>query len=179
MVDTRINIGNNLLDLKVLLSMEPTDNLEIVSPSTDNLDNLRESLPSEEEALSLAMEYMPDLRMSDYDIRLAEKSVDMARGNFFPSISASANVGMGVLAFDGNGNKNWYNTPSESVGVSMSVPIYGRGQTRANVKKSKIALEQAQLDYEQAQLSARQTVVQAYRDVVSAYNTYKVSQVRE
>ena len=178
-VETRINIENNLLDLKVLLSMEPTDNLEIVSPSTDNLDNLRESLPSEEEALSLAMEYMPDLRMSDYDIRLAEKSVDMARGNFFPSISASANVGMGVLAFDGNGNKNWYNTPSESVGVSMSVPIYGRGQTRANVKKSKIALEQAQLDYEQAQLSARQTVVQAYRDVVSAYNTYKVSQVRE
>ena len=178
-VDTRINIENNLLDLKVLLSMNPTDDLEIISPDTDNLDGLKESLPTEEEAISLAMEYMPDLRMSDYDIRLAEKSVDMARGNYFPSVSANANLGMGVLAFDGDGNSNWYGKPTESVGVSMSIPIYSRGQTKANVKKSRIALEQAQLDYEQSVLSVRQTVVQAYRNVVSAYNAYKVSQVRE
>ena len=179
MIDTRINIENNLLDLKVLLSMNPTDDLEIVSPDTDNLDDLMASLPSEEEAISLAMGYMPDLRMSDYDVRLAEKSVDMARSNYFPSISANANVGMGVLSFDGDGNSRWYSKPTESLGVSMSIPIYSRGQTKANVKKSRIALEQAQLDYEQSALSVRQTVVQAYRKVVSAYNAYKVSQVRE
>lgn len=178
-VDTRINIENNLMDLKVLLSMNPTDNLEIVTPNTDNLDDLKESLPSEEEAISLALEYMPDLRMSDYDIRLAEKSVDMARGNYFPSISANANVGMGVLSFDSEGNSKWYGKPTESAGISMSIPIYSRGQTKANVKKSRIALEQAQLDYEQSALAVRQTVVQAYRNVVSAYNAYKVSQVKE
>ena len=178
-VDTRINIENNLLDLKVLLSMNPTDNLEIVTPNTDNLDDLKESLPSEEEAVSLAMDYMPDLRLSDYDIRMAEKSVDMARGNYFPSISANANVGMGVLSFDSEGNSKWYGKPTESAGISMSIPIYSRGQTKANVKKSRIALEQAQLDYEQSALSVRQTVVQAYRNVVSAYNAYKVSQVKE
>ena len=178
-VDTRINVENNLLDLKVLLSMNPTDNLEIISPDTDNLDGLMTSLPTEEKAIALAMEYMPDLRMSDYDIRLAEKSVDMARGNYFPSISANANVGMGILSFDGDGNSRWYGKPTESAGISMSIPIYSRGQTKANVKKSRIALEQAQLDYEQSALSVRQTVVQAYRNVVSAYNAYKVSQVRE
>lgn len=178
-VDTRINIENNLLDLKVLLSMNPTDNLEIVTPNTDNLDDLKDSLPSEEETVNLAMEYMPDLRMSDYDIRLAEKSVDMARGNYFPSISANANVGMGVLSFDSDGNSKWYGKPTESAGISMGIPIYSRGQTKANVKKSRIALEQAQLDYEQSALAVRQTVVQAYRNVISAYNAYKVSQVKE
>ena len=178
-VDTRITIENNLLDLKVLLSMNPTDGLEIITPNTDNLDDLKDTLPSEEEVVSLAMEYMPDLRMSDYDIRLAEKSVDMARGNYFPSISANANVGMGMLSLDDNGNLKWYGTPTESAGISMSIPIYSRGQTKANVKKSRIALEQAQLDYEQSTLSVRQTVVQAYRNVLSAYNAYKVSQVKE
>jgi len=178
-VDTRISIENNLLDLKVLLSMDPTDDLSIISPNTDNLDGLMESLPTEEETISLAMAYLPELRLGEYDIRLAEKSVDMARGNYFPSISANANVGMGVLSFDGNGNTNWYNIPSESAGISMSIPIYSRGQTKANVKKSRIALQQAQLDYEQSELTARQTVVQAYRNVVSAFNAYKVSQVRE
>ena len=178
-VDTRINIENNLLDLKVLLSMNPSDDLEIVAPNTDNLEMLKETLPTEEEAVSLAMETMPDLRMSDYDIRLAEKSVDLARGNYFPSISANANVGMGILSYDSDGNSKWYGTPTESVGVSMSIPIYSRGQTKANVKKSRIALEQAQLDYEQSTLAVRQAAVQAYRNVVSAYNAYQVSQVKE
>ena len=178
-VDTRIKIGNNLLDLKILLSMNPTDDLEIITPDTDNLDDLKESLPTEDEAVSLAMDYMPELHISDYDIRLAEKNVDLARGNYFPSISANANVGMGVLSFDGDGNSKWYGKPTESVGVSMSIPIYSRGQTKANVKKSRIALEQAQLDYEQTALTVRQTVVQAHRNVVSAFNAYKVSQVKE
>ena len=177
--DTRINIDNNLLDLKVLLSMNPSDDLEIVAPNTDNLEMLKETLPTEEEAVSLAMETMPDLRMSDYDIRLAEKSVDLARGNYFPSISANANVGMGILSYDSDGNSKWYGTPTESVGVSMSIPIYSRGQTKANVKKSRIALEQAQLDYEQSTLAVRQAAVQAHRNVVSAYNAYQVSQVKE
>lgn len=178
-VDTRINIENNLLDLKVLLSMNPTDELTIVTPDTDNLDILRESLPSEEEAIEQAMETMPDLRMSDYDIKIAEKSVAMAKGNYLPSVSANANVGMGVLSFDGNGMQKWYNTPTESAGISVNIPIYSRGSTKANVKKSQIALEQAQLDYEQTQLNVRQTVVQAYRNVISAYNAFKVSEVRE
>ena len=178
-VDTRINIDNNLLDLKVLLSMNPSDELEIIAPNTENLDDLKASLPTEEEAVSQAMAYMPDLRLGDYDIRLAEKNVDMARGNYFPSISANANVGMGVLSYDSEGNHKWYNTPTESAGISMSIPIYSRGQTKANVKKSRIALEQAQLDYEQSALSVRQTVVQAYRNVVAAFNAYKVSQLKE
>lgn len=178
-VDSRINIENNLLDLKVLLSMNPSDNLEIVTPDTENLDGLKEGLPSEEEAVRLAMDYMPDLRMSDYDIKIAEKSVEMAKGNYLPSVSANASVGMGVLSFDGSGNKQWYSTPSESAGISVNIPIFSRGVTKTNVKKSQISLEQAQLDYEQTQLNIRQNVVQAYRNVLSAYNAYKVSEVRE
>ena len=178
-VDTRINIENNLLDLKVLLSMDPTDVLDIVSPDTENLDALKESLPSEEEAIQRAMDYMPDLRMSGYDLRIAEKNVDMAKGNYLPSVSANANVSMGVLSFDGNGVRQWYGKPTESAGVSVNIPIFSRGSTKANVKKSQISLEQAQLNYEQTQLQVRQTVVQAYRNVLSAYNAYKVSEVRE
>lgn len=178
-LDTRISIGQELLDMKVLLSMDPTAALDIISPDAENLDGMMETLSTEEEAINQAVEYMPDLRMSDYDIRLAEKSVDLARGNYFPSISANANVGMGVLSYDSQGNTQWYGKPTESVGVSMSIPIYSRGQTRANVKKSRIALEQAHLDYEQEVLVVRQTVAQAYRNVITAYNAYKVSQARE
>ena len=47
------------------------------------------------------------------------------------------------------------------------------------MKRSKIALEQAQLDYEQTQLDVRQTVSVAYHNVLSAYNSYKSSELKE
>lgn len=178
-VDSRINIENNILDLKILLSMEPTDVLEIVVPDTENLDELFTSLPTETEAINQAMDYLPDLKMSDFDIQIAQNSVGMAKGNYLPSIGASANVGMGLLPISGNGMSQWYSNPSGSVGVSVSVPIYSRGQLRSNLKKSEISLQQAELDYQQSQLTVRQTVAQAYRDVVSAYNAYKVSGIKE
>ena len=118
-------------------------------------------------------------RDNNPDIKIAEKNIDLAKGNYLPSITANANVGVGVLNFDGSGMNSWINTPTESAGISVSVPIFNRGATKANVKKSKIALEQAQLDYEQTQLASRQTVVQAYRNVVSSFNAYRVSKVKE
>ena len=178
-VDTRINIENNILDLKILLSMDPSDELGIIAPDTDDLDQLRTSLPSEEEVIQQSMAYLPDLKMGDYDIKIAEKSLAIAKGGYYPTVSANANVGMGVLSFDGSGTQKWYSTPSESAGISVNIPIYSRGNTKANVKKSQIALEQAQLEYEQTELTVRQIVAQAYRNVISAYNAYKVSEVRE
>ena len=178
-VDTRIGIDNNILDLKILLSMEPTDVLEIVIPDTENLDELYTSLPTEAEVIDQAVDYLPNLKMSEFDIQLAQNSVGMAKGNYLPSIGASANVGMGLFPLSSNGMSQWYSTPSGSVGVSVSVPIYSRGQLKANLKKSEISLQQAELDHQQSQLTVRQTVAQAYRNVVSAYNAYKVSGTKE
>ena len=177
-VQTRINRDNSILSLKILLSMNPEDNLSVVSPNTDNLEDLNLTLPSEQEAIETAVEVYPNLKLSQYDVLLAENSVLLAKSNFYPSINASAGVSTGHRGFTDFGSQLWNNS-GESVGVSMSIPIYNRGATRANVKKSKIALQQAQLDYEQTQLDIRQTISLAYRNVVSAYNSYKASEKKE
>ncbi len=177
-VQTRINRDNSILSLKILLSMDPADSLVIVSPNTDNLDDLNSSLPSEQEVVETALEVYPNLKLSQYDVLLAENSVSLAKSNFYPSISASAGVSAGHRGFDGFGQQLWKSS-GESVGISMSIPIYNRGATRANVKKNQIALQQAQLDYEQTQLDIRQTVALAYRNVVAAFSSYKASEKKE
>jgi Outer membrane protein len=177
-VDTKISRENSLLSLKVLLSMDPTDKLEIIYPNADNLEELSASLPDEEEAVRLALDYLPDLKIKQYDIQIAKKNIDLAKSSFYPSISANANIGT---------NHQNYNTfaqqisngISEQVGISINIPIYSRGATKANVKKSEISMQQAQLDYEQNQLAIRQTVVQEYRNVTSAYNSFKISDIKQ
>lgn len=178
MMETRINRDNSIMSLKVLLSMDPLDNLQIIQPNTDNLDEITASLPSEEDALEMALETYPSLKLNEYDILLAENNIKMAKTGYLPSLSASANIGTNHRDFDNVGQQFGDNF-NQSVGVSLSIPIYNRGQNKANVKKSKIALEQAQLSYEQNQLTVRQTVALAYHNVISAYNTFKASELKE
>lgn len=178
MMETRINRDNSIMSLKVLLSMDPLDNLQIIQPNTDNLDEITASLPSEEDALEMALETYPSLKLNEYDILLAENNIKMAKTGYLPSLLASANIGTNHRDFDNVGQQFGDNF-NQSVGVSLSIPIYNRGQNKANVKKSKIALEQAQLSYEQNQLTVRQTVALAYHNVISAYNTFKASELKE
>lgn len=177
-IETRISRDNSIMSLKVLLSMNPLDNLQIIQPNTDNLDDMTASLPSEEAAIDMALEAYPSLKLSQYDILLAENNISMAKTGYMPSLNANANVGTGHTDFD-NVGQQFDDRFNQSIGISLSIPIYSRGQNRANVKRSKIALEQAQLDYEQTQLDVRQTVSLAYRNVISSYNTFKVSEMKE
>lgn len=177
-IETRISRDNSIMSLKVLLSMDPLDNLQIIQPNTDNLDDMTASLPSEEAAIDMALEAYPSLKLSQYDILLAENNISMAKTGYMPSLNANANVGTGHTDFD-NVGQQFDDKFNQSIGISLSIPIYSRGQNRANVKRSKIALEQAQLDYEQTQLDVRQTVSLAYRNVISSYNTFKASEMKE
>ena len=177
-VETRIKLDNSILSLKVLLSMDPLDNLQLIQPNTENLEDLMASLPTEANAIELAMETYPTLKLSEYDILLSENNISMARSGYMPSLSANASVGTGHYDFDNLGQQ-LSDRFNQSVGISLNIPIYSRGQTRSSVKRSKIALEQAQLDYEQTQLDVRQTVSVAYHNVLSAYNSYKSSELKE
>ena len=177
-IETRISRDNSIMSLKVLLSMDPLDNLQIIQPNTDNLDDITASLPSEEAALDMALEVYPSLKLNQYDILLAENNISMAKTGYMPSLNANANVGTGHTDFD-NVGQQFDDRFNQSIGITLSIPIYSRGQNRANVKRNKIALEQAQFDYEQNQLSVRQTVSLAYHNVISAYNTFKASEMKE
>lgn len=177
-LETRIKLDNNIMALKVLLSMDPLDNLQIIQPDTDNLEELTASLPTEEEAIELALAYFPTLKLNEYDIQLSENNISLAKSGYLPSLSANASIGTGHYDFDNLGQQ-FSDRFNQSVGITLNIPIYSRGQTRSSVKRSKIALEQAQLDYEQSQLDVRQTVAIAYHNVLSAYNTYKSSELKE
>ena len=177
-METRIKLDNSILSLKLLLSMDPVDVLQIIQPNTENLEELMATLPGEEDAIEMAMENYPSLKLSKYDIQLAENNISMAKSGYKPSINASASIGTGHIDFDNLGQQ-FSDRFSQSAGITLNIPIYSRGQTKASVKRSKIALEQAQLDYEQTQYDVRQTVAVAYHNVVSAYNAYKASELKE
>ena len=172
-VDTQMEIESNMINLKVLLSMNPMQELEIVSPDTAIINTLS-SFPSLEESVAQSIEYSPNLKISNYNIEIARQSLRIAKSNYYPTINLSAGVNTGHHNYNDLG-KQFAEQLSEQIGVSVNIPIYSRGSSKLRVKQSEIALEQTQLSYEQNVLSVRQSIVQEYQNMISSYNKYNVS----
>lgn len=172
-VDTQMDIENNMINLKVLLSMDPMQELEIVSPDTAIINSLA-SFPSLEESVAQSIAYSPNLKISNYNIEIAKQSLRIAKSNYYPTVNLSAGVNTGHYNYNNIG-RQLTTQLSEQIGVSVNIPIYNRGSSKLRVKQSEIALEQTQLSYEQDVLSVRQNIVQEYQNMISSYNKYNVS----
>lgn len=172
-VDTQMEIESNLINLKVLLSMNPMQELEIVSPDTAIINTLS-SFPSLEESVAQSIEYSPNLKISNYNIEIARQSLRIAKSSYYPTVNLSAGVNTGHQNYKNIGEQ-FANQLSEQIGLSVSIPIYNRGASKLRVQQSEIALEQQQLSYEQDMLSVRQNIVQEYQNMISSYNKYNVS----
>lgn len=170
LIDSKSSLANSLLALKCLLSMDPLTDFDIIEPDSEVIESMR-TVPSQETAIEEALKNMPDMHLSENSLAIAQTSLKIARSGYIPSISASASVGTSHNNFNNFGTQMVDNL-SQNVGLSVSIPIYDRSQTRTRVRQAKIAIEQAKLDHQQTELDVRQTIVQTYSDVVTSIAKY-------
>ena len=176
-VDTEIARNNNLLTLKILLSMDPATDLQIVYPDTSTIVGMA-LLPTQIDVTERALNYLPDMKISQYNVDIANTSIAVEKAGFYPTVNLGAGLGTGHTDFS-NFSSQLNNRLNEQISVTVSIPIFDRNRTKTNVTRGKIALRQAELSLRQTELSIRQTVIQEYQDVVSAYNKYQVTYVRQ
>ena len=132
-------------------------------------------LPGLEEVLEMAKESLPDLKISEYNVRLAESGLKISQAGYLPTLSLSG--GIGTSRNDGFGDffQQVSDNFSQRASLSLSIPIFTRGQTRNNVTKSKIALSQARLKQQQAESEIEKEVVTQYNDVLLARSACEAS----
>ncbi len=176
-METGISRDNSLNALKSLMSMDMSQPVEIVYPD-DSALALMGIMPSEDDVVSRSLETMPDLRISDYDVEIAERGVKISRSAYAPTITMNASAGSGHINDFSNYGNQLSNKFSTQAGVSLSIPIFNRNRTKSNVTQSKIALQQAELERKQTELDIKQTLIQEYRNVVLAENQYRTAETR-
>ncbi len=163
---------NSLLSLKKLISMEPETQLTITDPDTSAIDALA-LLPSQEDEVNSALQTMPELKLNDKAIEIAQANSAITKSGLRPTLSANAGIGTSHRNFDDIGQQfsdNFY----QQIGLNLSVPIYDRGQTRSKMAQNKYAETQAELDKKQQELEIKQTVIEQYQNVKLAYQRYKM-----
>ena len=180
--NTKINIQNNYLTLKNLLSIAPGEELSIVRPDSATLFRNLE-VPSLPELMEKSRAYLPQLKISENDITSAEYDVKLQKSNFYPSLSLSTGISTGYSGNNQSDNPSWgtqlWHGLGENVGLNLNIPIYQRSQVRNSVKQAQLRVQQAELTKQEVSYQIDQELQQYYLDVLSAQNDYRVAEARK
>ena len=172
LTSAQVSLDNSLLQLKQMLELDITEEIRLKDASL-GMDDVLTLLPPKEEVYAAALDYMPQMKISQLDIAAAELSEVQAKANGLPSVSLSAGLGTGNRSGAGVGfGSQLWNNVNGNLGVSLSVPIIDGRKTKTAVNKARIALENSRLSEENSRKQVLRSVESTYLDAISAQAQY-------
>lgn len=172
LVVAQTSLDNYKLQLKQLLELDIMDEIKLDMPDIAE-EHILTPLPDKETIYMTSLSVMPQIRSSELAIEMAELEKQQAKSSYWPTLSLSAGGGTGhVSGTDYNfGNKIWKNF-NESIGLTISIPIFANRENKTAYNKARLALTTSQLDLLNSQKELLQTVESIYLDAVSAQSQY-------
>lgn len=172
LVVAQTSLDNYKLQLKQLLELDIMDEIKLDMPDIAE-EHILTPLPDKETIYMTSLSVMPQIRSSELAIEMAELEKQQAKSSYWPTLSLSAGVGTGhASGTDYNfGNKIWRNF-NESIGLTISIPIFANRENKTAYNKARLALTTSQLDLLNSQKELLQTVESIYLDAVSAQSQY-------
>ncbi len=147
-----------------LLAGTSVDDLLENGDTIDNIGfmkDLPEGVPSE------VLLSRPDIRRAEHSLKAANADIGAARAAFYPTFSLTGSMGLASdnlsTLFTSGSALAWNFTPS------MTIPIFNRGRTKANLEVAEISEKIAAANYEKA----LQTAFKEAADALAARGTYR------
>ena len=156
-----------LLLLRQLLELEPETNFDIVDPDIDY--NGSTLLLDKVDVYHNALNTLPEIAASKLDIDISEKDLDIAKGAYLPTLSLTGSLGSGYTSIQDMSFTDQFDINfNQRLGLSLSVPIFNRGQTKANVQNAKINIEKANIAMRTQEKELYNKVETAWRNARSS-----------
>lgn len=179
LVVSQNTLAQNILTLKQLLELGIDETIEIETPELDATDVLT-PIASLNEIYQTALLCLPSIKYSELNIAAAKLDIKSAQSGYYPSLSLSAGVSTGHLSTsDGKTGSQMKNKLSESIGLSLSIPIYSNRDTRSAVSKARIAATTAELELESTKKTLLSDIENLCLDVKAAQEQYVSAQEQE
>lgn len=155
-------LRSTILALSQILQLPMDDNFDVAVPAITD-DMLSAPIPSAVSVYEISRNLRPEIRYYRLGIEAADMDIDIARRGYYPTIGVSAGVNTnnssGMNESFGTQLKNNLNN---SLGLSISIPIFDGKQNSTNVAKAK-------LDRTNAELALELQEQQLYNDIETFY----------
>ena len=177
---TFVQADNNyrlaILTLTQLLELPSPEGFSIVVPEISVEQTL---LSTPDEVYAAAVAIKPEIQAEQYRLQGTDNSIKIAKSSLYPSLSFSASLGSDYYKTSGYNtesfSKQLKNNFNQYVGLSLSVPIFNRFETRNNIQSSKIAQHTQQLQLDITKKSLFKEIQQVYYSAVAARSKYESS----
>ena len=120
-----------------------------------------------------ALSLRPEIEASKLNVEASELGIGIAKSSYLPTISLSAGIGTNHTSGSdftfGEQVKNGWNN---SIGLSVSVPIFNNRQTKSAVQKAKLQYETSMLSLLDEQKTLYKTIEGLWLDANSAQQRY-------
>ena len=160
------------LQLKQLLELDGNVDLELYLPQIDDT-NVLVPLPTKDDVYNKALIIRPEIEACKLNIETSDLNIKIARAGYIPSLSLSAGIG----STNANGNdfsfseqikQNWNN----SLGLTLSIPIFDKRQTKSAINKAKLQKQNSQLDLLDEQKTLYRKIETLWLNANSAQQQY-------
>ena len=172
LVTSQASLANYTLQLKQLLELDITEEIAILAPDL-TLDQIMAPLSDKETIYQTSLTVMPEVKSSLLNIDIAGLEIQKAKAGYLPSLSLNAGITSGNSSGIGTsfGTQLW-DMMNESIGLSLSIPIFSNRDNKTAVNKAKLASINSELDWMSAQKQLLRTVEGLYLDATSSQNQY-------
>lgn len=172
LVLSQTTLESNIQTLKQLLEMDMTETLSISTPILEAHDVLT-PLPGKEEVYQSALNFIPSIQSGKLGIDIAKLEHKNAKAGYYPTLDLSASVGTGhISGSDSNFGQQMKNKLNESIGLTLSIPIFSNRENKSAVEKAKLQISEAELEYLNAQKELQKTIEDIYLDASSSQAQY-------
>jgi len=156
-----------IIQLKQLLELSPLEDIQIETID-ENMDLVNLNI-DKNQLYTHAIGFLPEIQASNLNIEANEKELDIAKGGFLPTLSLTGSVGSGYTSINDNTFSDQFDVNfNQKLGLSLTIPIFNRNQTKAAVKTATINIEKAQIQKQTTEKEIYRKVETAYQNAISA-----------
>ena len=172
LVTSQTTLQNYKLQLKQLLELDGDFEMDLFLPPLDDSSVLI-PLPTKDDVYQTALNLRPEIESSKLNIEASDMNIKIARAGYIPSLSLSAGIGTtnangDDFSFSEQVKQNWNN----SIGLTLSIPIFDKRQTKSAVNKAKLQRQTSELDLMDNQKTLYKTIESLWLSANSAQQQY-------
>ncbi len=165
-----------VLDLTQLLELPSPEGFSVVFPEVDPQFS---ELSAPEDIYTQAIVIRPGVLAAQYRLEGTDRSIKIARGAYYPTLSFNGGLSTGYYTMSGITSRNfgqqWGDNFNKYIGLSLSIPIFDRFDTRNKVKTARLQYSTQALQLEDSKKSLYKEIQQAYYNAVAAQAKYTSS----
>ena len=176
LVSSQSNLENYKLQLKQLIELNGNETFDVETPDINDSDILV-PLPDKDEIYNSALALRPEIKAGQLDLQQSDLAISIAKADYIPTLSLSAGIGTNHtngsdFTFAEQIKTNWNN----SIGLTLSIPIFNNRQTKSNVQKAKLQKQNSMLQLTNQQKELYKTIEGLWLDAKNSQMQYEAAE---